>query len=124
MPGSNSPASAAIPPPPTPDAAVETCTVCHAKAGANHQASYDELYQDGVIKVTNLAYKFSASPDTTTVTFKMTKNGAPFDGRQADSLNIYFAPFDGAKFQFNPPAARLSLKGKLTYDGPGGITST
>jgi len=33
-------------------------------------------------------------------------------------------PFDGTKFQFDPPAARLSLLGKLTYDGAGVTTST
>jgi hypothetical protein len=82
------------------------------------------LYQDGVIRVTNLAYSFSSSPDTIKVTFKMTKNGAPFDGRDADSLNIGFAPYTGTKFQFEPAGARLSLKGTLAYDGAGGITST
>ena len=56
----------------------ETCSVCHKEAGDKHQASYDELYQDGVIQVTDLAYAF-AGPDTTTVTFKMTKDGVPFD---------------------------------------------
>ena len=45
----------------------ETCTICHAEAGAKHQASYDELYQDGVIQVTDLAYEYTA-PDTHTVT--------------------------------------------------------
>jgi hypothetical protein len=103
---------------------LETCGVCHKDQGAKHQASYDELYQDGVIKVTDLKYSFSPGPDTTRITFKMTKNGVPFDGREADSLNIYFAPYNGAKFQFEPSGDRLALKGTLTYDGVGGITST
>ena len=30
-------------------ASVETCAVCHKDGGAKHQASYDQLYQDGVI---------------------------------------------------------------------------
>jgi len=81
------------------------------------------LYQDGVIQVTDLAYSFSA-PDTSVVTFNMTKNGAPFDARDADSLGIYFAPYTGTKFQFEPAAERLSLMGDLTYDGAGGNTST
>ena len=38
----------------------ETCSICHKEAGDKHQASYDELYQDGVIQVTDLAYTFSA----------------------------------------------------------------
>ncbi len=97
----------------------ESCVTCHKDAGAKHQASYDELYQDGVIQVTDLAYSFTA-PDTTTVTFKMTKDGAPFDASKADSLAIYFAPYTGDNFQFEPAAERLSLKGDLTYDGAGG----
>jgi OmcA/MtrC family decaheme c-type cytochrome len=99
----------------------ESCVICHSKAGADHQASYDELYQDGVIKVTNVTYSFTANPDTTTITFKMTKNGAPFDARDADALNINFVPYTGTGFEAE---ARLSLKGTLTYDGAGGTTST
>jgi OmcA/MtrC family decaheme c-type cytochrome len=101
----------------------ESCSVCHKEAGAKHQASYDELYQDGVIQIADLAYRFAA-PDTSTVTFKMTKNGEPFDARQADSLAIYFAPYTGTKFQFEPAAGRLSLKGALVYDGEGVITTS
>ncbi len=108
----------------TADIQPESCATCHSGAGAKHQASYDQLYQDGVIKVTDLAYSFSSSPDTHNVTFKMTKDGAPFDGTGADSLGIYFTPYTGTSFQFEPAAGRLSIKGKLTYDGAGGITST
>jgi len=101
----------------------EACSVCHKEAGAKHQASYDELYQDGVIKITDLAYSFTA-PDTSTVAFKMTKNGKPFDANDADNLGIYFTPYADGKFQFDPPAERLSLKGKLVYDGAGGTTTS
>jgi hypothetical protein len=100
----------------------ETCAFVIAKL-APHQASYDELYQDGVIQVTDLTYRFSA-PGTTVVTFKMTKDGLPFDAREADALNIYFVPYDGSNFQFDPAIERLSLKGQLTYDGAGVTTST
>jgi OmcA/MtrC family decaheme c-type cytochrome len=101
----------------------ETCAICHPGVGAKHQASYDELYQDGVIQVTDLAYSFTA-PGTSTVTFKMTKNGAPFDARNADSLGIYFTPYTGTKFQFEPAGERLSLAGDLACDGAGVCTST
>lgn len=101
----------------------ESCSTCHRDAGAKHQASYDQLYQDGVIQVTDLAYSFTA-PDTSTVTFRMTKDGVPFDGTKASALAIYFVPYTGTKFQFEPAAERLSLVGDLTYDGAGGITST
>jgi OmcA/MtrC family decaheme c-type cytochrome len=97
---------------------------CHGGAGAKHQASYDELYQDGVIQVTDLAYSFSG-PDTSTVTFKMTKDGMPYDARDAEALSIYFVPYADGKFQFDPPAERLALKGdELVYDGEGGITTS
>jgi OmcA/MtrC family decaheme c-type cytochrome len=115
--GAQSPTAATDPVPP------ESCVTCHPEAGVKHQASYDDLYQDGVIQVTDLAYSFSA-PDTSVVTFNMNKNGAPFDARDADSLGIYFVPYTGTSFQFEPAAERLSLKGDLTYDGEGGNTST
>ncbi len=99
----------------------ESCATCHSEAGEKHQASYDEMYQDGVIQVTDMAYSFSPSPDTTTITFKMTKDGAPFDARLADSLGIYFAPYTGSAFEGE---GRLALKGDLSYDGQGGVTST
>jgi OmcA/MtrC family decaheme c-type cytochrome len=120
MVSSGGPAIAQDAPEPIPP---ETCTICHPDAGAKHQASYDELYQDGVILVSDLAYSFTA-PDTHIVTFEMTKNGAPFDATEADSLGIYFVPFDGEAFQFDPAMERLSLKGDLTYDGEGIATST
>ncbi len=101
----------------------ESCATCHGDAGAKHQASYDELYQDGVIQVTDLAYAFTA-PGTSTVTFQMTKEGAPFDGTKASALSIYFVPYAEGKFQFEPAAERFSLMGTVAYDGAGGITST
>ena len=116
--GLNGPAIAQDAPEPIPP---ETCTICHPEAGAKHQASYDELYQDGVIQVSDLAYSYSG--DTTTVTFTMTKNGAPFNAGEADSLAIYFAPYDGEKFQFEPAVERLSLMGDVTCDSEGACTS-
>jgi hypothetical protein len=80
------------------------------------------LYQDGVIEVTDMAYSYSA-PDTTRVSFTMTKNGAPFDANDAESVGIYFVPYTEGKFQFEPAAERLSLKGDITCDA-GECTST
>jgi len=101
----------------------ETCSVCHPGAGDKHQASYDELYQDGVIEVSSLTYRFT-EPGTTVVTFKMTKDGAPVNGGSVQNLNIYFAPYADGKFEFDPVAERLSLKGKLTYDPANGVTTS
>ena len=98
----------------------ETCGICHKSAGEDHQAAYDELYQDGVIKVSGLTYKFT-EPGTTVVTFKMTKNGAPISGGTVQNLNIYFAAYTGTAFE---GAGRLSLKGKLSYDAASGVTTS
>ncbi len=111
------------PVPASPAAQPETCVICHKESGAMHQANYDELYQDGVIQVSDLAYTYTG-PDTTTITWKMTKDGQPFDASKADNLALYFAPWTGEAFQFDPAADRLDLKGELSYDGAGGNTST
>src|SRR6266508_3235655 len=39
----------------------ETCAGCHRDAGEEHQGSYNRLYQDGVIQVTGVTYKFAAA---------------------------------------------------------------
>jgi OmcA/MtrC family decaheme c-type cytochrome len=101
----------------------ETCVICHKDSGAMHQSSYAQLYQDNYIKVTDLKYSFTA-PGTTVVTFKMTKNGAPFSGKDADSLNIYFVPYNGTNFQFADGSGRLSLKGKIAYDAKTGTSTS
>jgi OmcA/MtrC family decaheme c-type cytochrome len=103
---------------------LETCSICHKNSGATHQEYYDQLYQDGVIQVSDIAYAFKANPDTTTITFKLTQNGQPLDPKQVDNINIYWVPYKDGKFQFEPALDRLSLKGKLTADGKGTVTST
>jgi hypothetical protein len=108
---------------PCADAQPESCVICHEGAGAAHQASYDELYQDGVIVVTDMAYEYSA-PNTHIITFTMTKDGEPFDPADADRVRMYFVPYTGTAFQFEPAGGRLRLDGTMTYDGAGGVTST
>jgi OmcA/MtrC family decaheme c-type cytochrome len=116
----NAPPAQGAPPVPT----VETCTICHKNQGTTHQAKYNELFQDEVIEVSDVKYSFTPNPDTTAISFKLTKNGQPFDPSEADALNIYWAPYTDGKFQFEPAAERLSLKGKVTSDGKGTVTST
>jgi len=101
----------------------ESCATCHSEAGEEHQESYDELYQDGVITISDMAYKYTA-PSTHTITFTMTKDGEPFDPADADRVRMYFVPYTGTAFQYEPAADRLALTGDLTYDGAGGVTST
>jgi OmcA/MtrC family decaheme c-type cytochrome len=107
-----------------PDPTVETCAICHKDSGSTHQQYYDQLYQDGVVQASDITYAFKANPDTTTVTFKLTQNGQPLDPAQADNISIYWVPYKDGKFQFDPAMDRLSLKGKVTSDGKGTVTST
>jgi OmcA/MtrC family decaheme c-type cytochrome len=99
----------------------ESCSVCHPEAGEVHQASYDEIYQDGVITVTDITYTYSGN--THKVTFKLTKDGDPIDARDVESVGIYWVPWTGEAFQFEPAADRLTLKGTMTYSA-GVSTST
>ena len=115
----------------------ESCSICHngtvVRSGDSHQAAYDELFQEGVVTVTNVAYSYSGGNDV--VTFDMAKNGVDFDCTQADSLNIYFTEYTGVNdMEFtsldsgtdgSPDGDRLSIKATtLTYDGAGGCTSS
>ncbi|MGB2863463.1 MAG: hypothetical protein WBC05_09080, partial [Sedimentisphaerales bacterium] len=109
---------------PCADVQPESCVICHSGAGADHQASYDELYQDGVITVTDMAYEYTA-PSTHTITFTMMKDGEPFDPADADRVRMYFVPYTGTAFQYEPAADRLALTGTMTFDSTtGGVTST
>ena len=71
--------------------------------------------------MTNVTYKFSANPDTTVVTFKMTRDGKPISGASVENSNIYFVAYTGTTFE---GAGRLSLKGKLSYDAASGVTTS
>jgi hypothetical protein len=75
------------------------------------------LYQDNVIKVTGLTYNLDTG-NNDVVTFNMTKAGVNFDCTKVQNLNIYFAPYDNTlrRFQFDPPAARLAIKGGVKVD--------
>jgi OmcA/MtrC family decaheme c-type cytochrome len=107
----------------TPTAEPESCVVCHEEAGAEHQASYDVLYQDGVITVTDMAYEYTA-PSTHIVTFTLLKDGVPYDPADASRIRMYFVPWTGTAFQFEPAGDRMALTGIMTHDGLGGVTST
>ena len=88
------------------------------------RSDYNQLYQDQVVTVSDITYAFKPNPDTTTVTFKLLQNGQPLDPKQADNLSMYWVPYKDGKFQFEPALDRLSVKGKITSDGKGTVTST
>jgi OmcA/MtrC family decaheme c-type cytochrome len=105
----------------------EACSTCHAgdaaiaRSGPGHQADYDQLYQNSVIKVSNLAFAqgtTTAAGDTSSVTFRMTKNGAAFDCTQADTAGSYWAAYDAATKTF---PSDLSLGGTRSYDAGTGV---
>ncbi len=108
----------------TPEASLEACAGCHKDTGTTHQTYYDMLYQDGVLQASDIKYAFKANPDTTTITFKLLQDGKPIDPKDVDNISIYWVPFKDGKFQFDPAQDRLSLKGKITTDGKGTVTST
>ncbi len=101
----------------------ESCSVCHEGAGATHQASYDELYQDGVITVSDMAYEYTA-PNTHVVTFTLLKDGEPFDPAEADRVRMYFVPYTGTAFQFEPVGDRLRVDGTMTFDSTTGVVTS
>ncbi|MBE0604147.1 MAG: hypothetical protein IH611_11070, partial [Deltaproteobacteria bacterium] len=98
--------------------ASESCATCHAGEGDAHQTAYDELYQDNVVQVTNVAYSNDGTSDI--VTFDLA--GPVEDCSQLANLNIYFVGYTGTGFD-NDNGARVSLKGTLTNNA-GQCTST
>jgi hypothetical protein len=107
----------------TPTAEPESCVICHEGAGADHQDAYDELNQVGVITVTDMAYEYTA-PSTHVVTFTLLKDGVPFDPADADRVRMYFVPWTGTAFQYEPAASRMALTGTMTSDSVTGVVTS
>jgi len=105
----------------------ESCAVCHGTAGDQHQATYDVLYQDNIIRVENVVYSFNAADNTDVVTFNMISKDpdADSDCTKVQNLNIYFTQYnqDNNTFGFDPVVNSRSLKGTLASVS-GGCTST
>ncbi|MGZ8473662.1 MAG: hypothetical protein ACXW4N_09145, partial [Candidatus Deferrimicrobiaceae bacterium] len=119
---------------------LESCAICHddqnVRNGDAHQADYDQRFQDNVVVVDNVAYAYSAVDNTHTVTFNMTKAGAPFNctqtstgakdprtGTTEDSLGIYFEEYTAATRSFNPPAPLPLATGRLSLGSQGSATA-
>jgi OmcA/MtrC family decaheme c-type cytochrome len=71
-----------------------------------------------------MAYTYTA-PNTHVITFTMLKDGEPFDPADADRVRMYFVPWTGTAFQYEPAADRLALTGTMTFDSvTGEVMST
>jgi OmcA/MtrC family decaheme c-type cytochrome len=71
-----------------------------------------------------MAYEYTA-PNTHIVTFTMLKDGEPFDPADADRVRMYFVPWTGTAFQYEPAGDRLRVDGTMTFDSvTGEVTST
>lgn len=108
----------------------ETCITCHtgesstARTGADHQKIYADFYQDGVVRVTDMA--FATAGTTSTLTFKMTKQGQPFDCRKAAgsppngfAIGSYWTAYDGGSKSF--PTGRVTLLGTKAWDAASNV---
>jgi hypothetical protein len=109
----------------------ETCVTCHtgansvARTGPDHQTIYKDFFQDGVAKVSNLA--FNVVGTTATLTFKLTKTidgvAQPIDCTQSTSgltaqfaIGSYWAQYDPVTKTW---PANQSLSGNKQYLGNG-----
>ncbi|NIN99661.1 MAG: hypothetical protein GTN93_31435, partial [Anaerolineae bacterium] len=81
------------------------------------------MNQVGVITVTDMAYEYTA-PSTHTITFTLLKSGEPFDPADADRIRMYFVPWTGTAFQFEPAIRRLALTGTMTFDSDTGVVTS
>ncbi|MBA7469733.1 hypothetical protein ES707_05006 [subsurface metagenome] len=77
------------------------------------------------ITITDMAYEYTA-PSTHVVTFTLLKDGEPFDPADADRVRMYFVPWTGTAFQYEPAGDRLALTGDtMAFDSiTGVVTST
>jgi len=106
----------------------ETCATCHtgelpvARTGPNHQQIYEQFYQDGVVKISEVAFT-TVGGNSTKLTFKMTKQGAPFDcatTRTDFAIGSYWAEYDTVTKTFpinnGGPTPYTSLIGTKAWD--------
>jgi OmcA/MtrC family decaheme c-type cytochrome len=70
-----------------------------------------------------MAYDYTA-PNTHTITFTLLKEGEPFDPAEADRIRMYFVPWTGTAFQYEPAADRLALTGTMTFDSDTGVVTS
>jgi OmcA/MtrC family decaheme c-type cytochrome len=71
-----------------------------------------------------MAYEYTA-PNTHIVTFTMKKDGVPFDPADADRVRMYFVPWTGTAFQYEPAADRLALTGDtMAFDSVTGVVTS
>ncbi len=110
----------------------EACATCHsgdasiARSGPGHQADYDQLYQNGVIKVSNLSLT-SNGTDSTTLAFTLKKNGSPLDCKKTTdgfTIGSYYDPYSTATKTFTYPGPGLMALKTTNSDPAKGPTGT
>ncbi|MFY3744753.1 multiheme c-type cytochrome [Anaeromyxobacter sp. Red801] len=111
----------------TASAKPESCAVCHGSAGAQHQGIYNQ-YTDAsqlnvVINDVSTVANAGGTNYTSTMTFTVTRNGAPYvDAGLAglDQKRFYAATYDSATRKFVTAFAY----GNITSQGNGVYTAT
>ncbi len=110
----------------------EACSVCHsgdaaiARTGPGHQADYDQLYQNGVIKVSNMSLT-SNGVDTATLAFTLKKNGSALDCKKTTdgfTIGSYYDPYSSATKTFTYPGPGLMALKTTNTDPTKGPTGT
>ncbi len=99
-------------------ASPESCAICHNgnafSNGDSHQAAYDELFQDGVITVSGMAFTVTGAT-TAELKFQLKKAGANFDCTKSTGFVVgsYWASYDTATKTF---PADVSMVTSKAYD--------
>jgi OmcA/MtrC family decaheme c-type cytochrome len=94
----------------------ESCAVCHAGAGATHQGIYNQ-YTDASKLVASIVSVVSTAKGTVpetydvTVTFTLTKNGAPYDATITGfaQKTVYVTQYDTTAKTFGPSTSLSNL---------------
>ncbi len=91
----------------TATAAPESCVICHPTAGTDHQSVYNSIWDASKLVASIGTVVTTGTPPTatTTVTFTLTKNGAPYSNQTISTFaqkTVYAAQYDPATRKFGP----------------------
>ena len=96
----------------------EACSLCHNnsayRGGADHQADYDQLYQNGKIKVTGMTIA-TDGVSKTTLSFNLMNGATPVDCKKTGTagdgfvIGARYDPYDAATRMFTATGFPMSL---------------